>query len=75
MMNDDVLAQMDARFQTLEHKVVHQEYLLDELNSVVTRQQEQIDGLNQEVEKFKALVAENSEPTIDGTEEPPPPHY
>ena len=74
-MEGEVLAQLDARFQTLEHKVVHQEYLLDELNSVVTRQQEQIDELKQEVEKFRALVAENAGPTIDGTEEPPPPHY
>ena len=75
MIEDDVWVRLDARFQTLEHKVVDQEYLLEQLNSVVTRQQEQIDGLSQQVEKFRALVAENAEPTIDGTEEPPPPHY
>ncbi len=48
---------------------------MDELNSLVTRQQDQIDALTQEVEKFRALVKESSEPTIDASEEPPPPHY
>ena len=75
MTHDDVSAKIEERFQALEHKVSHQEYTLDELNSVVTRQQDQIDSLTQEVEKFRALVKASSEPTIDAGEEPPPPHY
>ena len=75
MTHGDVSAKLEERFQALEHKVSHQEYTMDELNSVVTRQQDQIDSLTEEVKKFRALVEENSEPTIDASDEPPPPHY
>lgn len=66
---------VEERFQVLENKVIHQEYTVDELNSVVTRQQDQIDALFAQLEQLRAMIQEPPERTIDSSEEPPPPHY
>ena len=75
-MNDhDLPEELEERFQVLESKAAHQSYTVDELNSVVIRQQDQIDALTREVERLKQIILEGGERTIDATEEPPPPHY
>lgn len=75
MTDHDLSEQLDERFQVLESKVVHQEYTVDELNTVVTRQQDQIDALIAEVTKLRRFISEQSERLVEGGEEPPPPHY
>ena len=75
-MNDhDLSEEVEERFQVLENKVIHQEYTVEELNSVVTRQQDQIDALINEIKKLHTLMSEEAERTIEAREEPPPPHY
>jgi len=71
----DLPEEVEERFQVLETKVIHQEYTVDELNTVVTRQQDQIDALLSEVQNLRAMILEPPERTIDSSEEPPPPHY
>ena len=75
MTDHDLSEEVEERFQVLENKVIHQEYLVDELNSVITRQQDQIEGLISEVKKLRTLAAEQSERQVEAGEEPPPPHY
>jgi uncharacterized coiled-coil protein SlyX len=75
-MNDhDLSEEVEERFQVLENKVIHQEYTVEELNSVVTRQQDQIDALINEIKRLRALMSEEAGRTIEAREEPPPPHY
>jgi SlyX protein len=67
---------MDGRLVELEVRVAFQEQTLQELNEVVTRQQQQIDRLAQEFETLKvqlAIVAPSL--VIPKEEETPPPHY
>ncbi len=75
MTDHDLSDDVEERFQVLESKFQHQEYTVDELNSVVTRQQDQIDALTAELRKIRTLIAEEVGRTIDAGEEPPPPHY
>jgi SlyX protein len=75
MTDHDLSEQVEERFQVLENKVIHQEYTVDELNSVVTRQQDQIDALISEVKKMRSFIAEQTERLVESGEEPPPPHY
>ncbi|MBJ19157.1 MAG: SlyX family protein [bacterium] len=75
-MNDhDLSEEVEERFQVLENKVIHQEYTVDQLDSVVTQQHDQIDLLRSEVQRLRALIEEGPERTIEAREEPPPPHY
>ena len=75
MTDHDLSEEVEERFQVLENKVIHQEYTVDELNSVVTRQQDQIDQLMAEIGQLRAELRDPGERTIDAAEEPPPPHY
>jgi SlyX protein len=75
MTDHDLSEEVDERFQVLENKVIHQEYLVDELNTVVTRQQDQIDALIAEVKKIRSAMTEQTDRLVDAGEEPPPPHY
>jgi SlyX protein len=65
----------EERFQILESKVLYQDRTIDDLNEVVTKQQDQIDGLIAEVERLRQALIGIQERGIDGGEEPPPPHY
>jgi uncharacterized coiled-coil protein SlyX len=49
MSDHDLSEAVEERFQVLESKAVHTSYTVDELNSVVIRQQDQIDALIAEV--------------------------
>ena len=75
MTDHDLSEEVEERFQVLENKVIHQEYTVDELNTVVTRQQDQIDALTAELRNLRSLILEGGERTVDAGEEPPPPHY
>ncbi len=75
MSQHESFEEIDERFQVLENKVLYQERTIDELNTVVTRQQDQVDALHAQVEKLRALLTNPPERTIDASEEPPPPHY
>ena len=68
-------AAVDERFEVLEAKVLYQERTIEELNSVVIRQQDQVDALTAEVAQLREILENPPEDTIDASEEPPPPHY
>jgi SlyX protein len=65
----------EERFQILETKVLYQDRTIDDLNEVVTKQQDQIDLLIAEVERLRQALIGIQEREVDGGEEPPPPHY
>lgn len=64
-----------ARLEDLETKVVYQERTIDQLNEVVTKQQDQVDRLRLEVDQLNKTLKAISSLTVEGGEEPPPPHY
>jgi uncharacterized protein YceH (UPF0502 family) len=63
-----------ARLVELETKLVYQDRLLEELNAVVTRQQNQIDDLSRRVAAIHRQQLA-TQPGHDPADEPPPPHY
>ncbi len=67
---------MEERFVDLETRLTYQERTIEELNEVVTRQQGQIDVLEEKMEAIIGHLRETSSP-VEGEagDEPPPPHY
>lgn len=69
---------VDERLQVLEGKVTFQDRTIDELNQVLTKQQDQVDLLTTQLttlrETLDSALADASG-TVEGGEEPPPPHY
>ena len=72
---ESIAKPIDERFQVLENKVLYQYRTIEELNDVVTQQQNQIDQLNLKVKRLRELFDNPSDSGIEGGEEPPPPHY
>lgn len=76
-MVDDVNADKEALIE-LQSKLAFQEHTLEDLNQVITHQQQQIDRLAQQVlllkDKCEALEYAQSQPQ-GGTEQEKPPHY
>ncbi|MCH7599173.1 MAG: SlyX family protein [Myxococcales bacterium] len=72
---ESIAKPIDERFQVLENKVLYQDRTIEELNDVVTQQQNQIDQLNLKVKRLRELFDNPSDSGIEGGEEPPPPHY
>jgi len=67
---------MEARIIELETRIAYQEQLIQELNEVVTRQQNQIDALRADYERILAhLKAGDGDHIATADEECPPPHY
>ncbi len=66
---------MEQRLDELESRIGYQDRLLDELNEVVIKQQEQIDQLQSKVEALSRVIAGFDTGGIESGEEPPPPHY
>ena len=66
---------IETRFENLESQILYQDRLVDDLNEVVTKQQDQIDSLKIEVERLRQALVGIQESGVDRTEEPPPPHY
>ena len=67
---------IQARIAELETQLVFQEDLLQSLNQVVIRQEEQIEQLVLEVKSLREQVLTlAAEPARANSDEPPPPHY
>ena len=68
--------EQEARFVDLETRLTYQERTIEELNEVVTRQQDQIDTLTGKLEAVVNHIREGTSPVArDAADEPPPPHY
>lgn len=52
---------MDEKWIEMETKISYQEYMLDQLNGVVTTQQERIEQLESEIARMESLVREAHE--------------
>ena len=65
----------DQRLTDLEIKASYQEDLLDQLNQVVVRQQQEIDLLMREVRQLRQQVPEGGGQTFSRASEELPPHY
>ena len=67
---------MDERIVELETRLAFQDSTLQELNVVLTEQQQQIDGLRDQINQLLQRIDEMSQPTsLNPADEPPPPHY
>lgn len=70
---------IDDRLLRLEEKLTCTEDLVDELNRVVARQQEQLEALARELARQRRQVEELSELTVPGgrasSADERPPHY
>jgi len=67
---------MENRIIDLESKLAFQDETINELNEVITDQQQQLDQLREDIRLLSlriASVAESSGTTEE--KEPPPPHY
>jgi len=68
----------EQRIEDIEIKIAYQEKTIAELNSVVCKQQEQIDELNETFKKFTKHLKEYAEQVFAPTDLPgcvKPPHY
>jgi SlyX protein len=63
------------RLEILETKITYQDRTIDALNEIVTHQQDQVDLLMREVRQLRKTLESLSATSIEGGEEPPPPHY
>ena len=65
----------DQRLTDLEIKASFSEDLLDQLNQIIVRQQQEIDLLMREVRKLRQQVPEGAGPAFSRSSEELPPHY
>ena len=67
---------MESHIVELETRLAFQEHTLQELNSVVTRQQQEILQLTRELEALKTQIRALAPALVAGHgDETPPPHY
>ncbi len=64
----------DERFIDIEHKLLHQEVLLEELHQVIYEQQKKIDQMDQELKTFLKRYKPVDNLEI-GPGDQKPPHY
>ncbi|WP_231368634.1 SlyX family protein [Mariprofundus ferrooxydans] len=70
------MAPMENRIIELETRLSYQEHTIGELNEVVTRQQRQIDRLEEAIRQLRQhLKQQGSSGLARPDEEVPPPHY
>ncbi len=65
----------DARLTELEIKASYAEELLDQLNTTIYRQQQQIELLLREVGGLRQQLPEGSQPVLRNLRDDLPPHY
>ena len=65
----------DKRLTELEIKLSFQEDLLDQLNTIIVRQQQEIDLLMREVRQLRQQMPEGAGPSFSRASEELPPHY
>jgi len=75
MVEESKAHSIEDRFEKLESRVLYQDRTIEDLNTVVTRQQDQIDLLTSNIERLRTIIQNPPQDTIDTSEEPPPPHY
>lgn len=63
------------RIEALEMEAAHRGQVIDDLNTTITAQWKEIDGLSRQLRRLTDQVAELEAPARDGAPEPPPPHY
>jgi len=67
---------LENRIIELETKVSYQEHIIEQLNEVVIRQQQQIDAVEKRVNQISGhMKALNPPDLARPEEEAPPPHY
>ncbi len=66
---------MEDRITELETRLSYQDRLIQELNEVVTRQQDQIDRLTRDLERLFRQMQGQQSGLARPDEEAPPPHY
>ncbi len=66
---------IERRLTELEIKASFSEDLLDQLNQVIVRQQQEIDLLLREVRLLRQQVPEPSAPSLSRASDELPPHY
>jgi len=65
----------ELRLENLETKTAYQDRIIEDLNEVVIKQQQQIDRLIENVGALQKARAANADSSVDSDDEPPPPHY
>ena len=67
---------MENKIIDLESKLVFQDEAINELNIVITDQQQQLDQLREEIRLLNLRIASVAQSAVVSEEkEPPPPHY
>jgi len=67
---------LEQRIIELETRLSYQDHTIGELNEVVTRQQDQIDRLTEDLKRIRDhLKGQQSSGLARPDEEVPPPHY
>jgi len=67
---------MENKIIDLESKLAFQDETINELNEVITDQQQQLDQLREEIRLLNLRIASVAQSTAATEEkEPPPPHY
>ena len=71
----DTLNDTDRRLTELEIKASFNEDLLDQLNQIIVRQQEQVDALLREVGELRRRLPEHGVVPLQSLRDALPPHY
>lgn len=66
---------MIDRLIELETQMAFQDSVIQELNTVVTAQQQQLDKLKRELQLLQEQLASLNDKMVSSGNEPPPPHY
>jgi len=67
---------MENKIIDLESKLAFQDETINELNEVITDQQNQLDQLREEIRLLGLRIANVAEASnVSDEKEPPPPHY
>ena len=67
---------MENKIIELQSKLVFQDETINELNTVITDQQQQLDQLREEIRLLGLRIASVAESSnVSDEKEPPPPHY
>jgi len=69
------IATLVRRIEALEMEAAHRGQVIDDLNTTITAQWKEIDGLKRHLSRLTDQVAELEAPGRDAAAEPPPPHY
>lgn len=69
-----MLDEINRRILILEEKSAYQEQTIDALNDVIIDQQAQLNSLEEQLSRLRALLTTVHDRPDEG-EDPPPPHY